>query len=172
MMLPASIVLVIVAATNANLSPTTKTTENEIYQLFGVLFAANFHSVRTHFDLWRTGVRKKKRRQLQQQLDLAVLLTSRLPKESQSLSSVVESKFSTLLRLDFGAAAPVAVERRPGCAVQPIRHLRPLFQCAMMLAVSCDTLAIIVQSSRPNGVNSEQFACRKRIREFCPRFSQ
>jgi hypothetical protein len=46
MMLPASIVLVIVAATNANLSPTTKTTENEIYQLFGVLFAANFHSVR------------------------------------------------------------------------------------------------------------------------------
>jgi len=183
MMLPASIVLVIVAATNANLSPTTKTTENEIYQLFGVLFAANFHSVRTHFDLWRTddswqssgGVRKKKRRKLQQQLDLrrcAVLLTSRLPKESQSLSSVVESKFSTLLRLDFGAAAPVAVERRPECAVQPIRHLRPLFQCAMMLAVSCDTLPIIVQSSRPNGVNSEQFACRKQIREFCPRFSQ
>ena len=54
MMLPASIVLVIVAATNANLTAPTKTTENEIYQLFGVLFAANFHSVRTHFDLWRT----------------------------------------------------------------------------------------------------------------------
>ena len=39
----------------SNLSASAKTSENEIYQLFGVLFAANFHSARPQVDLWRTG---------------------------------------------------------------------------------------------------------------------